>query len=103
MGIARIPQIANLFGTLFTSLSDQAGGSGVFDASLLRNVSSLKETADIGFQFIAESAGKARQTKGAVKAKSAPLAKPASVRKKPTLLASLADEGGIARPSLLGQ
>ncbi len=101
MGMLNLPpQIANLFGTLFNNMSRKLGGEGVFDSSPVR---SFQQTADAGFQFVAESVGSARQKKATVKAKSAPLAKPASVRKKPTLLASLADEGGIARPSLLGQ
>ncbi len=97
MGIVPLPpQIADLFGTLFTNISAKLGGQGKFDTSPLRT---FQQTSQAGFEFVAESVGKARQKKGAVKAKSVPLAK---TKRKPTLLASL-DEGGVARPSLLGQ
>jgi len=95
MGIALPPQIANIFGILFNDMASQLGGIGIFDTSPRR---SFQETVQAGLQFVTESAGRARQKK----IKSAPLAKTKSVQKKPTLLASL-DEGGIARPFLLGQ
>jgi len=60
MGISLPPQIASLFGDLFTSISTQAGGSGVFDTSSLRT---FQQTTDAGAQFVAESVGKARQKK----------------------------------------
>ncbi len=101
MGISALPpQISDLFGTLFTNLGIKAGGGGeVFDSSPRR---SFQETAQAGFQFVAESVGKARQGKTTTKTKTAPLAATKTPKKRPTLLASL-DEGGIARPSLLGQ
>jgi len=95
--------IAFLFGTLFDNMRAHLGGPITFDTSLRRSV---QETTQAGHRFIAAQAAKARQKKAVKKAKTAPLARTPtnaqSVKRKPTLLASL-DEGGIARPSLLGQ